>query len=90
MEKIEKTVKIVNQLGLHARAAATFVKMASKFDAEIFMTKGNNRVNAKSIMGLLMLAAGQGSQVKLEVEGTQAENVLQQLEELIERGFNEK
>ena len=67
-----KILKIVNQLGLHARAAASFVKLASRFESEIFVSKGKTRINGKSIMGLLMLAAGQGTKIRVDIEGPDA------------------
>lgn len=89
MEKVSKTVKIVNKLGLHARASALFVKTATRFACEVFVTKGQNRVNGKSIMGLLMLAAGQGSKIQIETEGVDAGPALDKLEKLVAKGFNE-
>ena len=85
-----KTVKIVNKLGLHARAAALFVKTANRFRAEIFVTKGRNRINGKSIMGLLMLAATCGSRIIIETHGPDASEALEKLSSLVARGFNEK
>lgn len=85
-----KTFKITNKLGLHARAAAVFVKMANRFESEIFVSKGKNRVNGKSIMGLLMLAAGQGLTVKIEARGVDAVSAVLRLGKLVANGFNEK
>ncbi|MDO8519056.1 MAG: HPr family phosphocarrier protein [Deltaproteobacteria bacterium] len=85
-----KTLKIVNTLGLHARAAATFVKLANRFESEIFVTKGKNRINGKSIMGLLMLAAGKGTKITIEAIGPDAAVALAKLEKLVTNGFNEK
>lgn len=87
---VSKTVKIVNTLGLHARAAATFVKLANRFESEIFVTKGKTRINGKSIMGLLMLAAGQGTKIIVTAEGSDAVAALTKLEKLVLNGFNEK
>lgn len=85
-----KSLKIVNKLGLHARAAALFVKTANRFRADIFVTKGKNRINGKSIMGLLMLAAPCGSRIIIEANGPDAGEALEKLSTLIARGFNEK
>lgn len=85
----EKTFKIVNKLGLHARAAALFVQAASRFDSEIFVAKNGQEVNGKSIMGILILAAAQGCEIKLKVDGGDAHAALSALGELIENGFGE-
>lgn len=90
MKPLSKSFKIINKLGLHARAAAVFVKTANRFDCEVFVTRGKNRINGKSIMGLLMLAAGQGSIVKIETEGVDALTAINKLGSLIRNGFNEK
>ena len=66
---ITETVTIVNKLGLHARAASKLVNCASQFESEVFITRKGNRVNAKSIMGVMMLAASKGAELELEVEG---------------------
>ena len=66
---IRTTLVISNKLGLHARASAKLTKLASSFKCEVFMTRNTRRVNAKSIMGIMMLAAGLGSEVELETEG---------------------
>jgi len=83
-------VKIINKLGLHARASAAFVKEASRFESDIFVTKGDNRVNGKSIMGLLTLAAACGETVGLEAEGVDAKEAIEELEKLILNKFNEE
>ncbi len=88
--KVQATCKIVNKLGLHARAAALFVKTASRFQSEIFVAKGQNRVNGKSIMGILMLAAAQGSRIIIEAEGPDAPQALEKLGRLVNQGFHEK
>ncbi|WP_428502898.1 HPr family phosphocarrier protein [Roseateles sp.] len=67
---IKSTLTISNKLGLHARASAKLTKLAGSFQCEVFMSRNNRRVNAKSIMGVMMLAAGLGSQVELETEGS--------------------
>lgn len=90
MKPLTQTFKITNKLGLHARAAALFVKTASRFQSEIFISKGNNRVNGKSIMGILMLAAALGSRIKIEAVGPDAKAALEKLGQLVNRGFNEE
>lgn len=88
-QSLTQSFKIVNKLGLHARASALFVRTSSKFESEIFVSKGKNRVNGKSIMGLLMLAAAQGSTIKLEIDGSDAEDAMKKIGTLINKGFNE-
>ena len=88
-QKVEKDIAIINRLGLHARPAAMFVRIASRFRAEIWVSKEGEEVNGKSIMGLMMLAAGQGSKLHLRCEGPDADKALQELEELIQSRFNE-
>jgi len=83
VEKIEKKVIIRNKSGLHARPAATFVQIANKFDSEITVKKGRQEVNGKSIMGILMLAAGQGQQVTICAEGPDAEAAILELEKIL-------
>src|SRR5204862_6443881 len=88
-QKIEKQIVIVNRLGLHARPAAMFVRIASRYRSEIWVAKENEQVNGKSIMGLMMLAAGQGSKLRIRCEGPDADKALAELEELINARFNE-
>jgi phosphocarrier protein HPr len=88
-QKIEKELTIVNRLGLHARPAAMFVRIASRHRAEIWVSKEGEEVNGKSIMGLMMLAAGQGSKLRIRCEGPDADKAIEELEELIKAGFNE-
>jgi len=88
--KIEREVTIVNKLGLHARPAAMFVRIANKHRAEIWVEKEGEQVNGKSIMGLMMLAAGQGSKLVISAEGSDAEQAVKELESLIERRFDEE
>lgn len=90
MKTITQSFTIVNRLGLHARAAALFVKTASRFKSDIYVIKGKNRINGKSIMGILMLAAAQGSRIKVEANGIDAEMALDKLGKLILQGFHEK
>ena len=80
---------IVNRLGLHARAAAKLTHVASGFQSEIWISRSGRRVNAKSIMGVMMLAAGQGSSVKIEAEGADADAALAALTKLIAERFGE-
>src|SRR5213593_408711 len=87
VQKIEKEVPIVNRLGLHARPAAMFVRIASKFRCEVWVGKEGEEVNGKSIMGLMMLAAGQGSRLQIRCEGPDAEEALSELEALIKSRF---
>ena len=80
---------IVNRLGLHARAAAKLTHVASGFQCEIWLSRSGRRVNAKSIMGVMMLAAGKGSTVKIEADGADAEAALAALSKLIAERFGE-
>lgn len=80
---------IVNALGLHARAAAQLVKLANRFQCDVFLVKDGQEVNGKSIMGVLMLAATQGSVVTVRTEGGDAEPALKALGELVNAGFGE-
>ncbi|MEW6412069.1 MAG: HPr family phosphocarrier protein [Candidatus Zixiibacteriota bacterium] len=86
---IKKATTIVNKLGLHARPSAMLVTAASKFESEVFITKNGLRVNAKSIMGVMMLAAEQGSEVIVEVNGSDEELALKEILRVIESGFGE-
>ena len=88
-QKIDKEVTIVNRLGLHARPAAMFVRIASRHRAEIWVSKEGEEVNGKSIMGLMMLAAGQGSKLRIRCDGPDADKAIEELGELIKAGFNE-
>ena len=82
-------VRIVNRLGLHARAAAKLVSLASTFESEITLEKDGRRVNAKSIMGVMMLAASQGTLLSLEIEGPDEQEAERQLLDLINGYFGE-
>lgn len=86
---MQRTVPIVNRLGLHARAAAKLVTLASKFQAEIRVAKDGRQVSGKSIMGVMMLAAAQGSSITLVAEGTDAPQALDELEKLVAERFGE-
>src|SRR5205807_7250451 len=89
-QKIEKDVPVINRLGLHARPAAMFVRIASRHRSEIWVSKEGEEVNGKSIMGLMMLAAGQGSKLHIRCEGPDADKAMEELEALIKAGFNEE
>ena len=81
--------EIVNKLGLHARASAKLTQLAGKFQCEVWMEKGTRRINAKSIMGVMMLAAGKGSMVTIETEGADEQEAMTQLLALIADKFGE-
>ncbi len=81
---------VSNKLGIHARPAAMFVKIASRFSCEIFVEKDGDKVNGKSIMGLMMLAAGPGSKLTVHAQGHDAAQALAELENLIRSKFNEE
>ncbi|HLI66158.1 MAG TPA: HPr family phosphocarrier protein [Caulobacteraceae bacterium] len=87
--KAAATVEIVNERGLHARASAKFVKLAGEFDAEVTVTRDNQTVDARSIMGLMMLAAGPGSTIVIEAEGPDAQAAVDALKDLIATRFDE-
>jgi phosphocarrier protein len=87
---IERELTIVNKLGLHARAAGALVKLASTFASEITVEKGGVKVNAKSIMGLLMLAASMGSTVRMTVQGDDEKEAAAAVEGLVTGKFNEE
>ena len=88
--RITKELVVTNKLGIHARPAAMFVRTASKFDCDIFVEKDGERVNGKSIMGLMMLAAGPGSKLLLTAEGDDAARAVVELEALVKRNFDEE
>jgi phosphocarrier protein len=88
--KASKDLTIENRYGLHARPAALFVKTSSRFQAEVWVEKDGERVNGKSIMGLMMLAAGKGSILRITAEGEDAATVLTELEDLIRTRFGEE
>src|SRR5258707_15701205 len=85
-----RTVEIVNKRGLHARASAKFVKCASSFEAEVRVSKDGHTVDARSIMGLMMLAAGPGCCIEIEAEGEEAEAAVTALEQLVSAKFDEE
>ncbi len=86
----EAAVRIRNRLGLHARPAAEFVKLASRFRAEVWVEKDEMEVNGKSIMGVMMLAAGAGASIRIRAAGSDAENAVDSLTELVLSGFSEE
>jgi phosphocarrier protein len=85
----EASVEITNERGLHARASAKFVKLAATFDAEVTVAKEGATVDARSIMGLMMLAAGPGSQIVIHAEGAEADAAVEALAELVANRFEE-
>jgi len=89
-DRIEKDVTIVNRLGMHARPAALFVRVASRYRCEVWVEKEGEQINGKSIMGLMMLAAGQGSKLLIRCDGPDAEKALAEIEALIAGKFNEE
>ena len=86
---IRSTITISNKLGLHARASAKLTKLAGSFPCEVFISRAGRRVNAKSIMGVMMLAAGLGSEVEIETEGTNEAEAMDALRALIDDKFGE-
>ena len=85
----QKEIEIVNKLGLHARASAKLTQTASAFKSDVFLARNGRRVNAKSIMGVMMLAAARGSMVSLEIEGEDEERAMVALTALINDKFGE-
>ena len=86
---IQQTTTIINKLGLHARASAKLTKIAGSFPCEVWISKGDRRVNAKSIMGVMMLAAGIGSDIEVETEGEREQEAMDALLALINDKFGE-
>jgi phosphocarrier protein HPr len=86
---IKRTIKISNKLGLHARASAKLTQMASKFQSGVWISRNGRRVNAKSIMGVMMLAAGLGATVELEADGPDEEAASAAIEKLFADKFDE-
>jgi phosphocarrier protein len=87
---VSREFTIRNKLGLHARPSAQLTQTASRFRAEVHLSRSGRRVNAKSIMGVMMLAAGQGAALTVEAEGDDAEAAVQAIGELIAEGFGEE
>ena len=90
MSSASREVEVINTRGLHARASAKFVNLASQIDARIEVEKDGNRVCGTSIMGLMMLGAAKGDSIVIHVEGDHAEEALEKLVELVETGFDEE
>ena len=86
---LQREVEIVNKLGLHARASAKLTQVAGKFEAEIWLSRNGRRVNAKSIMGVMMLAAAKGSTVVIETDGADEAEAMRALERLVATRFGE-
>ncbi|MBJ7258816.1 MAG: HPr family phosphocarrier protein [Chthoniobacterales bacterium] len=89
-KRITREVVILNRYGLHARPASMFVKTSNRFKSEIWVEKDGEEVNGKSIMGLMMLAAGHGSKLKVSAAGNDAEKFLEEIEELVAKRFHEE
>jgi len=87
---VERTLGICNSRGLHARASAKFVKIASTYDCEVRVTRDGQTVDARSIMGLLMLGAGNGCSIHVAAEGPEAEQAIAAIEDLVARRFDEE
>jgi phosphocarrier protein HPr len=86
---IEQEIEIINKLGLHARASAKLTQLAAKYQSEVWLTRNARRVNAKSIMGVMMLAAGKGTKVMLEADGPDEKACFDALTQLIQDKFGE-
>ena len=86
---VKKELVVANKLGIHARPAAMFVKTANQFDCEVFVEKDGETVNGKSIMGLMMLAAGPGSKIRVQADGEDAAKAVTEIEALLKRKFDE-
>lgn len=87
---IQTKTTIINKLGLHARASAKLTKLAGSFPCQVWMSRNGRRINAKSIMGVMMLAAGMGTEVEIETDGAQEEEAMQALLALIADRFGEE
>jgi phosphocarrier protein len=85
----QQDVEIINKLGMHARASAKFTQLATQFKSEVWLSRGIRRVNAKSIMGVMMLAAAKGSMVKIEVDGEDEQVAISALADLVTDKFGE-
>jgi len=88
-DSLEKILVVQNKMGIHARPAAMIVRLTSKFCGEVFFDKDEEQVNGKSIMGLMMLAAGRGSKIRVQVQGADGDQLIKDLEGLFERKFDE-
>ena len=89
-DMVTKELTVINKLGIHARPAAMFVKVANRFDCDIFVEKDGEQVNGKSIMGLMMLAAGPSSRIVIQAQGADAEQAVLEIEALLKRKFDEE
>ncbi len=87
---IQKTVEIVNKLGLHARAAAKLSHLANSFNSDVFLIYNNDRINAKSLLGILTLAASVGNEITLEANGSDEQKAVGDLSDLFARKFDEE
>lgn len=87
---LSQELTIVNKLGLHARAAAKLVRLASTCKSDVFIERGSRKVNAKSIMGVMLLAAGKGTKINLVVDGDDENDAMKKLADLINSGFGEE
>ncbi|MEM9399212.1 MAG: HPr family phosphocarrier protein [Verrucomicrobiota bacterium] len=88
--RVVRELEVQNKLGMHARPAAMFVRVANRYPCEIWVEKDNEEVNGKSIMGLMMLAAGCGSTLKVSAIGEKSEEALKELQDLLDRKFDEE
>ncbi|MCZ6671846.1 MAG: HPr family phosphocarrier protein [Verrucomicrobia bacterium] len=88
-ESYEQIVEVINKMGIHARPAAMIVRIANKYEAEVNVERDGELVNGKSIMGLMMLAAGEGSKLKFIATGSGAKEVLEEMDQLFQSKFNE-
>ncbi len=86
---LQNKIEVINKLGLHARASAKLTQLAGQFKSEVWLTRQGRRVNAKSIMGVMMLAAAKGTQVQIETNGADEEAAMQALTQLIQDKFGE-
>jgi phosphocarrier protein HPr len=86
---LQREVEIVNKLGLHARASAKLTQIAAKYQSDVWLSRNGRRVNAKSIMGVMMLAAGKGSTIVIEAEGIDEAEAMTALEQLVAARFGE-
>ena len=89
MSELSRTVEIINKLGMHARAAAKFVNLASSFNSDVKIEKNGQKVDGKSIMGVMMLAAAKGTEITLHITGNDADTCINDLENLINNRFDE-
>ncbi|HHO58656.1 MAG TPA: HPr family phosphocarrier protein [Thiotrichales bacterium] len=87
---LDKSITIINKLGLHARAAAKLVTLASSFSSEVKLARNGQEVNGKSIMGVMMLAASKGSEIRIIADGDDEHEAIEKLTELIENRFGEE